>query len=328
MMRRKLISFDWAIKKILCRKANFAILEGFLSELLHTDISILAVLESESSQEERGYKFNRIDLKVKDADGKLCIIEVHYSSNFAYVQRFLQAGSKEINKRLPKDEDYSAISKVISVNILHFDLGGDDYIYHGSTSFIGLHSHEELYLSAEKKRLHNSQHASGLYPESYLIELPKFNDIVRNTLDEWIYFLKNQEIKANFSAKGLSAAKETLNVLRLSDSEWRAYDYYHIQLHDEASMFESTYVVGKMEGRAQALAEALADSPAEVRVKGYVKGLSEGKRQIVMRAYKCGIAIEVIADVTDLPVAAVQKILREEGVVQGASLSRPACQNE
>ena len=327
-MIRRLISFDWAIKKILRSKANFAILEGFLSELLYTDISILEVLESESNQEERGYKFNRIDLKVKDADGKLCIIEVHYSSNFAYVQRFLQAGSKEINKRLPKDEDYSAISKVISVNILHFDLGGDDYIYHGSTSFIGLHSQKELHLSAEKKRLHSSQHASGLYPESYLIELPKFNDVVRNTLDEWIYFLKNQEIKANFSAKGLSAAKETLNVLRLSDSEWRAYDYYHIQLHDEASMFESTYVVGKMEGRAQGLAEALADSPVESRVKGYVKGPSKGKRQIVMRAYQCGIATEVIADVTDLSVAAVQKILREEGVVQGASLSRPACQNE
>ena len=326
-MTRKLISFDWAIKKILRSKANFAILEGFLSELLYTDISILAVLESESNQEERGYKFNRIDLKVKDADGKLCIIEVHYSSDFAYVQRFLQASSKEINKRLPQGEDYSAISKVISVNILHFDLGGDDYIYHGTKNFIGLHSHEELRLSSEKKRLHSSQHASGLYPESYLIELPKFNDIVRNTLDEWIYFLKNQEIKANFSAKGLSAAKETLNVLRLSDSEWRAYDYYHIQLHDEASMFESTYVVGKMEGRAQGLAEALADSPAEVRVKGYVKGLSEGKRQIVMRAYKCGIAIEVIADVTDLSVAAVQKILREEGIGQGASLSSSACQN-
>ena len=84
-MTRKLISFDWAIKKILRSKANFAILEGFLSELLYTDISILAVLESESNQEERGYKFNRIDLKVKDADGKLYLIEVHYSSNFAYV---------------------------------------------------------------------------------------------------------------------------------------------------------------------------------------------------------------------------------------------------
>ena len=313
-MTRKLISFDWAIKKILRSKANFAILEGFLSELLYTDISILAVLESESNQEERGYKFNQVDLKVKDSADNLYLIEVHYSSNFAYVQRFLQAGSKEINKRSPKDEDYSAISKVISVNILHFDLGGDDYIYHGTTSFIGLHSHEELYLSAEKKRLHNSQHASGLYPESYLIELPKFNDIVRNTLDEWIYFLKNQEIKANFSAKGLLAAKETLNVLRLSDSEWRAYDYYHIQLHDEASMFESTYVVGKMDGRAQGLAEALADSPAESRVKGRARGLYEGKRQTIVPAYQSGVAIEAIANFTGFSIDTVKATLREEGI--------------
>ena len=69
-----------------------------------------------------------------------------------------------------------------------------------------------------------------------------------------------------------------------------------------------------MAARKQGLAEALADSPVESRVKGYVKGPSKGKRQIVMRAYKCGIAIEVIADVTDLSVAAVQKILREEGI--------------
>jgi len=33
-MKRKLISFDWAIKRILRSKANFEILEGFLSELL------------------------------------------------------------------------------------------------------------------------------------------------------------------------------------------------------------------------------------------------------------------------------------------------------
>ena len=269
-----------------------------MSELLYTDISILAVLESESNQEERGYKFNRIDLKVKDADGKLYLIEVHYSSNFAYVQRFLQAGSEEINKRLPQGEDYSAISKVISVNILHFNLGGDDYIYHGTKNFIGLHSHEELRLSAEKKRLHSSQHASGLYPESYLIELPKFNDIVRNTLDEWIYFLKNQEIKANFSAKGLSAAKETLNVLRLSESEWRAYDYYHMQLHDEASMYESTYVVSRAEGRAE----------------GRVEGIDEGKRQTIVPAYQGGIAIEAIASFTGLSIDMVKQVLREAGI--------------
>ena len=34
MSQRKLISFDWAMKKLLRSKANFDILEGFLSELL------------------------------------------------------------------------------------------------------------------------------------------------------------------------------------------------------------------------------------------------------------------------------------------------------
>lgn len=37
MEERKLISFDWAMKKLLRSKANFVILEGFLSELLYED---------------------------------------------------------------------------------------------------------------------------------------------------------------------------------------------------------------------------------------------------------------------------------------------------
>ena len=47
MPPRKLISFDWAMKKLLRSKANFDILEGFLSELFKEDIHILEVLESE-----------------------------------------------------------------------------------------------------------------------------------------------------------------------------------------------------------------------------------------------------------------------------------------
>ena len=65
-MKRKLISFDWAIKRILRSKANFEILEGFLSELLFEDITILEILESESNQEQKNDKFNRLDIKVKN----------------------------------------------------------------------------------------------------------------------------------------------------------------------------------------------------------------------------------------------------------------------
>ena len=301
-MSRKLISFDWAIKKILRSKANFAILEGFLSELLYTDISILEILESESNKESRDDKSNRIDIKVKDTDGKLYIIEVQYSREFDYLQRILFASSKVITEHFPEGKAYSTISKVISVNILHFDLGGDDYIYHGTTSFIGLHSKKELQLSEKQKQLYSVEHASDLYPEYYLIELGNFNDIAHNTLDEWIYFLKNEDIKTAFSAKGLSEAKETLDVLRMSASERRAYEHYQIQLHDKASMYESTYVVSRAEGRE------------EGRAEGRAEGIDEGKRQTIVPAYQGGIAIEAIANFTGLSIDTIRAVLREEGI--------------
>jgi len=66
MPTRKLISFDWAMKKLLRSKVNFEILEGFLSELLREDVRILEILDSESNKETRPDKFNRVDLKVRN----------------------------------------------------------------------------------------------------------------------------------------------------------------------------------------------------------------------------------------------------------------------
>jgi hypothetical protein len=48
---RPLISFDWAIKRLLRQKANFSILEGFLTVLLKENIIIHSIGESESNPE-------------------------------------------------------------------------------------------------------------------------------------------------------------------------------------------------------------------------------------------------------------------------------------
>ncbi|MEI6200210.1 MAG: PD-(D/E)XK nuclease family transposase, partial [Actinomycetota bacterium] len=63
---RKLITFDWAIKRLLRSKANFGILEGFLTELLKEEIVILDLLESESNKDDKVDKFNRVDLRVRN----------------------------------------------------------------------------------------------------------------------------------------------------------------------------------------------------------------------------------------------------------------------
>ena len=127
---RKLISFDWAMKKILRSKANFDILEGFLSELLFEDITILEILESESNKETDNNKSNQVDIKVKNSNEEIILIEIQYSNELDYLQRILYASSKAIVEHIKEGEAYSKISKIISISILYFDFGdGDDYIY-------------------------------------------------------------------------------------------------------------------------------------------------------------------------------------------------------
>ena len=64
---------------------------------------------------------------------------------------------------------------------------------------------------------------SDIYPEYYILRVNEFNDIAKNTLDEWIYFLKNEEIEDRFQAKGLDEAKEALDVMKLKDEDRAIY---------------------------------------------------------------------------------------------------------
>jgi hypothetical protein len=64
-MMAGLVSFDWAVKKLLRNKANFDVLEGFLSELLGIDVKVEQLLESESNKQYEEDKYNRVDILVR-----------------------------------------------------------------------------------------------------------------------------------------------------------------------------------------------------------------------------------------------------------------------
>jgi len=262
---RKLISFDWAIKKILRSKANFAILEGFLSELLFDDIKITEILESEGNKNSSADKFNRLDIKVKNSNDEIVLIEIQYNRELDYLQRMLYGSSKVIIEHSKESEPYAKIVKVISINILYFDLGvGDDYIYKGTTSFVGLHNHSQLKLNADQVELYKTEQIEHIYPEYYLIKVNNFNDIAKDSLDQWIYFFKNEDVKEDFKAKGLDKAKEVLDYLKCSEEEKREYEYYKESLHYQASMYGSTYVIGMMKGKKEGKIQTLQENIVEI----------------------------------------------------------------
>ena len=237
---RKHIRFDWAIKRLTRDKANFGILEGFLTELIGEEIRIEAVLESESNQETETDKFNRVDLLVENSKKELIIIEIQNSHELDYFLRILFGISKAITEHIKEGEPYSDIKKIISVNIIYFNLGqGKDYVYKGTTQFRGIHQHDELQLSPSQQKLFGRKSIAELYPEIYLIKVNQFNDLAKDNLDEWIYFFKNSEIKDSFNAKGLREADQKLQIANLPEQERKAYNRYLDNLRYRASIAQT-----------------------------------------------------------------------------------------
>lgn len=269
-MSEKLLRFDWAIKKLLRSKANFGILEGFLSELLKQDIKILEVIESESNREYKEDKSNKIDIAVKNEKEEIIIVEIQVATEWDFLSRLLFGVSKVLMEHIKQGESYIKIKKVYSVGIIYFDLGqGEDYVYYGTTGFRGIHKNDELQLKDREKALYKKEFLKEVYPEYYIIKVNQFNDIARDTLDEWIYFLKNERIIEGSKARGLAEAGEKLRIMNLSENERDAYESYTEDLMLSASVHESHYGLGKIEGLI------------EGEIKGEIKGKIESIKILV-----------------------------------------------
>ncbi|ONI43742.1 hypothetical protein AN641_09145 [Candidatus Epulonipiscioides gigas] len=234
MNSRKLVSFDYAMKYILRQKDNFDILEGFLTDLLGVDVTIIEILESESNKIDELNKGNRVDLIIKDSKGQRMIIEIQYAKEQDYLERIIGGTSKIIVDNLDQGKPYKDIVKVISISILHFNIGeGDDYIFKGTISFNGLQKKDAVLKYKVDK-----------FPEYYLIRTKKFDDIVKAPIDEWIYMFKNDEFRENATAKNIDKAKEKLALLKMSKEERKKYELFIKEQTINKSILESAITEG------------------------------------------------------------------------------------
>jgi predicted transposase/invertase (TIGR01784 family) len=286
--KRTLISFDWALKRLLRQKANYGILEGFLSELLGFDVQVKNLLESESNKESEDDKSNCVDLLCENQYGELLLVELQYLQEIDYFQRMLFGASKLITEYLQAGDAYAQVRKVYSINILYFDLGqGKDYVYHGSTQFKGIHEIDVLKLSAHQQKKWKKEQPADLYPEYFILKINNFDEVAVNSLDEWIYYLKNNQLPETYQAKGLKEVEEKLKYDQMEPTEKKRYNKFM----ENSLLTRSQYETALFEGEE--------------------KGKAEEKRQIVLSSYKKGHSIELIAEIIGLTAEEVKQILRE-----------------
>jgi predicted transposase/invertase (TIGR01784 family) len=321
--KQKLVRFDWAVKKLLRNKANFDILEGFLSELFGFDVKIKTLLESESNQEYELDKFNRVDILTEIKGGELVLVEIQNESEQDYFQRMLYGSSKLVTEYLKSGEPYGKIKKIFSVNIVYFDLGkGDDYVYTGTTSFVGMHTQKTLQPSLMQQNKYNIEKVSDIFPVYYLLKINNFDKVAEDSLDEWIYFLKTSEIYGKHPAKGLATAAEKMRYEQLTDEERAAYSRFEENRRIEASVTETAYEKGintvrellTLEVKEKEEAKARAEEERRQKEEAEAKAEEERRQKEILltasvQAFRsAGFADDKIAEMLKVSVETVKKI--------------------
>lgn len=295
------IRFDWAMKRLLRDKANFAVLEGLITTLLGQKMNIQKLLESESNQDDEDNKHNRVDILAENDKGEIFIIEIQNNTEYAYFQRMLFGTSKLVTEYINRGQGYEKIRKIYSINIVYFNLGnGTDVVYHGKTEFRGIHNNELLSLSPFQQQKFKVSEVSDLYPEYYILKVNDFDRWSKVPLEQWIYFLNTGEIPDDADAPGLKEAREKLELERMSKSELAAY-YRHL---DNVVILRDNFITARGEGRLDGLAEGLAEG----REVGRAEGREEERLDIARNMKAEGMSVPLIAKLTNLEQSVIEKL--------------------
>ena len=301
----RFIRFDWAAKRMLRDKANFGVLEGLLTVLIGEKITIEHFLESESNQESADDKFNRVDIKALNSKGEVIIVEIQLTRQLYYLERILYGVSKAVTEHISLGKKYDQVKKVYSINILYFDLGkGGDYLYHGTTHFVGVHTGDELQVNTKEKNVIRMRTPSEVFPEYFIIRVNEFNKVATTPLEEWMEYLKEGYIRDNTSVPGLEEARKKLQYMSMSQRERAAYDEHLDAVMVQNDVLDTYKMEGLVEGHAKGLAEGHAKGLAE----GCEKGRKEGRRDVALTMKTMGMDDETIAKATGLTVEEVRNI--------------------
>ena len=297
-MKKSYIRFDWAMKRLLRDKANFAVLEGLITTLLGEKMTIQKLLESESNQEDEDDKYNRVDILAENDKGEIFIIEIQNNNEYAYFQRMLFGTSKLVTEYINRGQGYDKIRKIYSINIVYFNLGnGTDVVYHGKTEFRGIHNNELLSLSPFQQQKFE---VSDLYPEYYILKVNDFNRWSKVPLEQWIYFLNTGEIPEDADAPGLKEAREKLELDRMSKSELTAY-YRHL---DNVVILRDNIITARGEGHL----EGREEGRAEGRAEGIMEGIAKEKLENARKMKELNLPIETICQITGLSEEEIRNI--------------------
>ena len=294
---------DLFARYLLGKNGNEDLLENLvnatLSDFNFEEVKDLEIIDPFNLSENIDLKESIIDVKAKTKDNKTVIIEFQLCGNKNFVDRIFYYISKNIVNELYEGEDYQEVQKIISINLLDFNLDfGDEGKPHRCFKLIDT----------------ENQNISLDYIQMHLIEVQRFIDILENsTIEElknnklltWMKFftsnnLENIEKELKEANPIMTKAIEEYKRFTSDDKLMRAYAARDAFLVGQKMMLSRE----RKEGRLEGIEEGIK--------KGKLEGIKERNYAIARDMKSKNMDINLISEITGLSIKEVRK-LRPDG---------------
>ena len=100
-------------------------------------------------------------------------------------------------------------------------------------------------------------------PCDLIIKVNNFDNIARDSLDEWIYYFKNNTLPEKYKAKGLDKVEAQLKIDTMNTQEKIEYEDYMKNLFVSKSMIETAKLEGEILGEAKGEAKGKLEERTE-----------------------------------------------------------------
>ena len=290
---------DLFARYLLGKNGNEDLLENLvnatLSDFNFEEVKDLEIIDPFNLSENIDLKESIIDVKAKTKDNKTVIIEFQLCGNKNFVDRIFYYISKNIVSELREGEDYQEIQKIISINLLDFNLDfGDNGKPHRCFKLIDTENHN---ISLD-------------YIQMHLIEVQRFIDILeKSTIEElkknklltWMKFFTSNNLELiekelKEANPIMTKAIEEYKRFTSDDKLMRAYAARDAFLAGQKMMLSRERKEGIKEGFEKGIKE------------GKLEGIKENSYTIARNLKKSGLDVKFISENTGLSLEEVEKL--------------------
>ena len=249
-------------------------------------------------------KESRLDLVGQAFDGTKVNIEIQVDPMAEMGRRSLYYWARLYND-LQRGEDYTQLTRTVAINILEFNLF-DRKKYPSYHSCYGIYDLKT-----------GSQLTEDL--EIHFLELPKWhlkNTKELNRLEKWLsYFSKKTSLQElEEIAMSEPTIRQALNaevIFTQDQIKRRAYEKAEKARRDHIAIMNYAISQGMAKGEAKGEAKGMAKGMAKGIAEGEAKGEAQATERIAAAMLQNGMQPEVVAELSGLPLAAVQKLAQK-----------------